>query len=190
MAESYDEWVRRHDSMEEQVELENIRRLMEEHKKQEEKDYIFNVNKMLDDLSMNPFDHSEGLDKLDRYLEKNIHLNVFVKSSLMAKLLRLVEAELKEMNRLKMSDAPREEIEAQRAIYNKASRIADKQILLKNPGRVRERESVDRVREPGSAFGKRSTSAKKRKYFPKTKKGCNKRRMSWNKKSKRCKLSV
>jgi hypothetical protein len=31
-------------------------------------------------------------------------------------------------------------------------------------------------------------SSGKRKYFPKTQKGCRKRKMSWNKKSKRCNL--
>jgi hypothetical protein len=43
--------------------------------------------------------------------------------------------------------------------------------------------------EKGAFLGKRSQSSRKRKHFPKTKKGCTKRRMSWNKKTKHCNLT-
>lgn len=37
-------------------------------------------------------------------------------------------------------------------------------------------------------LGKRSKRSNKRKYYPKTKKGCSKRKMTWNSKSKHCNL--
>ena len=43
-------------------------------------------------------------------------------------------------------------------------------------------------RRKGKSLKNRSNCKDKRKYFPKTKMSCKKRRMTWNRKSKRCNI--